>query len=246
MKVHDCVQGTPEWLALRTQCPTASELGNIIAYSKKTQSYSLRSWKDEMPESYLAHKLAERWLGHPLQSFDGGAMEQGSILEDEAIPWYELEYRMTLERPGFITTNDGSFGCSPDGIYTDGGMGIEIKSPQPNTHVKWLMGGGCPEKHVLQCQGGMYVTNWALWTFVSYCRGFPPLVVRLERDDEIQEQIFKATTLFSDRFKAEWARLVERNGGKEPKRKAPKPVVERDSDPFAANECVAPDTTQWR
>lgn len=199
-----------------------------------------------MPESYLAHKLAERWLGYPLQSFDGGAMEQGSILEDEAVPWYELENRVTLDRPGFITTDDGTFGCSPDGVVWGEDYGLELKCPQPNTHVKWLIDGGCPDKHILQCQGGMYVTERAHWMFVSYCRGFPPLAVHVERDEEIQEQIFKATTVFADRFKAEWAKLVERNGGKEPKRKAPKPVVERDPDPFATNEYAAPDTTQWR
>lgn len=228
MKIHDVAQGTPEWLALRAGIPTASELGSLI-----TDAGKLRKWDTEMPQKYLASKLAERWQGYPLQSYSGGSMEQGSILEDEAIPWYEAEYRVDLQRVGFLTTDDGSLGSSPDAI--DDERGYEIKCPQPTNHVKWLIDGVVPKEHVLQCQGGMYVMECDEWRFVSYCRGFPSLVVTVEVDPNIIETISDAVSDFHERMRTAWATLIERNGGEPPKRKTPKTVV-RDEDPFGTME----------
>lgn len=203
MKIIDCQQGTLEWLEARTQCATASELDNILSPTLKLRT-------GEMPATYLCRKLTERWLGRPIQTYSGGAMEQGSILEEEAIPWYELRHKCTVRRVGFITTDDGSFGCSPDGLMES--MGLEIKCPQEHTHVKWLLGGVCPPDHYLQVQGGMFVTGFKAWEFVSYCRNFPPLVVRVERDDEAQSAIAEAVVKFNEAMKGAWGRLVAANG----------------------------------
>lgn len=228
MKIHDVAQGTPEWLALRAGIPTASELGSLI-----TDAGKLREWKTETPNTYLYTKLSERWQGYPLQSYSGGSMEQGSILEDEAIPWYEATYGVDIARPGFITNDYGSFGCSPDGLLAC--SGLEIKCPEPPNHTKWLDRGECPPEHVLQCQGGMYVTGYDSWTFLSYRRGFPALVVPVQRDDKLIHTIEEAIYGFIDRMDAAWDRMVERNGGEPPKRKTPKTVV-RDEDPFGTRE----------
>ena len=226
VKIHDVVQGTEKWLAVRAGIPTASELGSLI-----TDGGELRKWDTEMPNTYLARKLAERWTGYPLQSFGGGVMEQGAILEEEAIPWYCAEYRVDLQRVGFLTTDDGSFGSSPDAI--DDERGYEIKCPQPTNHVKWLLAGGCPAEHVLQCQGGMYVMECDEWRFVSYCRGVPlPLVVTVEQDAKIQDVIDDAMDHFRNHMEEAWAVLLDKNGGPPIKRNAPR-VVERPSDPFA-------------
>jgi len=204
VKIIDCQQGTLEWLEARTQCATASELDSLISPTLKIRT-------GDTPATYLYRKLAERWLGRPIQTYSGGAMEQGSILEAEALPWYELRHRCSVKRVGFITTDDGSFGCSPDGMLD--GHGMEIKCPQEHAHVRWLLGGVCPPDHYLQVQGGMFVTGFAEWVFVSYCRSFPPLVVRVPRDDEAQLVIGKAIAEFSERMRESWERLVEVNGG---------------------------------
>lgn len=220
MKIHGVVQGTPEWLACRAGIPTASELGSLI-----TDKGAIRT--GETPKSYRARKLAEKWLGRPLHSFGGGVLEQGSVLEDEAIPWFEATHRRSVQRVGFITTDDDTFGCSPDGLIHL--RGLEIKCPQPENHVKWLLAEEVPPEHVLQCQGGIYATGLDAWTFVSYCRGFPALVVDVEKDSELQDTICKAVADFNWLLESDWLRLIELNGGP-PKRK-PAPV--RDVDPFA-------------
>lgn len=73
------------------------------------------------------------------------------------------------------------------------------------------------------------------WRFVSYCRGFPSLVVTVERDPDIQDVIDDAMDHFRNHMEEAWAEMIRRNGGEPPKRKAPKVVV-RDEDPFGTME----------
>lgn len=211
MKVFQVEQGTPEWLALRCGIPTASELDSLVSPTGKIRT-------GEGPNTFLCRKLAERWLGGPLQTFSGGAMEQGSILEEEAIPWLEIAVESELNRVGFLTTDDGCFGCSPDGLGASLGLptGFEIKCPEPTNHVKWLREGECPPEHLLQCQGGMYVTGYSEWQFVSYHRQFPKLIAVVKRDEKFMQAISEALVDFGIKMDAACKLLVEKNGG-EPK-----------------------------
>lgn len=205
MKILDVEQGTPEWLAARAGIPTASELDQIISPELKIRS-------GQMVETYFARKLAERWTGFPLQSFSSGAMEQGTLCEEEAREWFAFNFDAPVSQVGFITTDDGAFGCSPDGLIGNS-EGVEIKCPQPANHVKWLLAGGCPKEHQLQCQGGMYVTGFRRWHFVSYCRGFPPLVVVVEKDREAAEVIAAVTATFDARLNVGMETLTKLNRG---------------------------------
>lgn len=213
MKTIDVQQGSADWLEARAGIPTASELCNLI-----TEKFALRKTDTGMVQTYLATKLAEKWLGGPLPSFSGGVLEQGSILEDEARPRVELLLNTDIKQVGLLTTDDGSFGCSPDGLFADG-RGLELKCPQPVNHVKWLLEGECPSEHVLQCQGGMLVTGANEWVFASYCRGFPTLLTTVKRDPEVQTVIGLGLAAFGMLLDAAYAEIVARNGGKEPKRR---------------------------
>lgn len=206
MKIHNVKQGSPEWIALRLGIPTASELGNLI-----TDKGQVR--KGEMPRTYLMQKVCERWLGQPLFAFGGGAIEQGSLLEPEAIPWLCLEMGVDVKRPGFITDDTETLGCSPD-AWVHGRYGVEVKCPQPINHLKWLRSGECPEEHMLQCQGGMFVTGLDRWLFVSYRRDMPSMVVEVAKDNKYQDAILEATEQFTNDFAELFAWLLERNGGK--------------------------------
>lgn len=225
MKLIDVQQGSHEWLMARVGVPTASELDNLIHLAadrkKKGKVPAKALWKlrtGEMPKTFIAKKLAERWIGEPIHTWSGGAMTQGSILEDEALPWFAFEFDVTLERPGFITTDAGDFGCSPDGWIAANKSGVEIKAPEIHTHTKWLLAGVLPPEHAAQVQGSMFVTGAERWTFVSYCRRMPPLVLTVERDADAQDAIADAIKLFGESFAEGWAELVARNGGAEPSR----------------------------
>lgn len=225
MKILPFEQGSVEWMRARAGIPTASELDNIISPTWKIRT-------GEMPKSYLAAKLAEAWLGGPLIGFNVFDVEQGRILEEEARPWLELELNTEIARVGLCTTDDGSVGCSPDGIIwsEDEGCGVEIKCPQPTAHVKYLLRGEVPPEYLAQIHGGMYVTGFKEWKFLSYSRGFPKLLLTVERNEEIQTQIGQALFNFLQDFSEGFERLSEINGGP-PKRRpiaAPKQELEPD------------------
>ena len=203
MIVHRMAQGSAEWHHIRSGIPTASELGNLV-----TDKFAHR--KGEMPVSYLALKLAEKWLGGPLPTTGSWATEQGKMLEEEAIPWIEFEEGISIDRVGFITNDRGTFGASPDGICGD--VGFEIKSYQPVHHVKALLSGTVPEEHLPQIYGSMYATGFKSWRFVAYSRHFPKLLVTVQRDETIMAIIEEALAAFYARMDAAMARLKELNG----------------------------------
>jgi len=201
---HNVGQGSVEWLTLRAGIPTASELGNLV-----TDKFEIR--KGEMPKTYLAQKLAEKWTGGPLLSFGSWATEQGQLLEELAIPWLEFEHDISVERIGFLTNDENNFGASPDGLI--GESGLEVKCLQPVNHVKALLAGKVPEEYLPQIHGGLYVTGFESWNFLAYNRGFPKLYLEVEKDDDIQVVISEALALFLAKFQSGWNRLLEINEG---------------------------------
>lgn len=203
MKIHDVQQNSLEWLMLRCGLPTASEFDQLL-----TPEFEIR--KGEMPKTYLARKVAEAW-GGPLPGYNTIDMEQGSILEKEAIPHFEFSTGIEVTRVGFVTTDDGLVGCSPDGLIGDDG-GIEVKCPDAHTHVKYLLNGGLPKDYAAQVHGSMFVTGRSYWRFLSYRRGFPPLSIIVNRDEEIQAKIGAAIEPFVGRFQYAMEALEKLNG----------------------------------
>lgn len=200
MKIHDVQQGTPEWLALRLGIPTASEFDAIISPTWQTR-------KGDGPQTYLCRKIVEKVCKHIDENMGSSfAMEQGQILEHEAIPWYEFTYDTKIDRVGFCTTDDGRAGCSPDGLIGEDG-GIEIKCPQPHIHLGYLIDGKLPSQYAAQVHGSMYVTGRPYWKFVSYSRKLPPLVLHVERDEKIQAAIREALTAFLARLDEQMTKL---------------------------------------
>lgn len=210
MKVFtEFAQGSAQWIEAHCGIPTASEFDNLV-----TSSWEPRT--GEMPKTYLCRKLAEAWSG-PLPGFGSWGTEQGQILEGEARPWLDFEFNWKIQTVGFCTTDDGRIGCSPDGLIGDDG-GVEIKCPEGPTHIKYLLSGQLPVQYAAQVHGCMMVTGRQWWNFVSYRRHMPPLILRIHRDDGIQERLGEALAEFLERFDLAMVRLTELNGGPPPKR----------------------------
>lgn len=199
MKIHHEEQGTYEWLRHHIGRPTASEFSQFM-----TSDFELR--KGDMLKTYLAKKVAEKWRGEPLPAFGAWATEQGLIVEEEALPFFALEYDCDPKRVGFIESDDSRCGCSPDAIVRDG-IGLEIKSPQAHTHVGYLLDGKLPLAYQQQVHGSLFVTGWDQWIFMSYRRSFPPLVLTVKRDPAIMAKIGTALTAFYQQFDAAMTRL---------------------------------------
>ncbi len=200
MKIIDCKQHTTEWAQARLGVITASEADALI-----TPTFKVSEGKGV--ETYLYKKLSERLLGYAV---DGGGtfeMDQGNIVESIARPWFAFTYDVNVKTPGLCLTDDGRCGASPDGMLDDG-SGLEIKSPQGPTHLKYYFKGELPPEHRVQVHFSMFVTGAPYWKFVSFHRVLPPLVLRIERDEKIIATIGEAVAAFGKEFDAKHDKIM--------------------------------------
>lgn len=198
MIVHDCEQLSEAWFALRRGVPTASSFDRII--TPKTGKLAAAA------ETYIHELIGERLcLVPPAEKPPSGAMRHGVAYEAEARRWLEVELNADLRTVGFITTDDGRFGCSPD-FLTDDDCG-EIKCPQPATQVRWLLAGGLPLEHAAQVHGHLVVTGLAYCWFCAYCPGLSPLLIRVAAD-EFTEKLRAVLAEFDARYRAAYAQLT--------------------------------------
>lgn len=216
---------TLEWGLARVGVFTASEFDSLI-----TPLGEIR--KGLGVETYLCKKLAERWIGGALPSaFSGNFVtEQGNVLEEQAIPFAEFEYGLKIHQVGFISTDCGRSGCSPDGLIdfdaskfsktgptpyklTGDESGIEIKCPNLDTHIKYLLGNKLPTDYVAQVQGSMFITGCKTWHFLSFRRNLPALHLIINRDEEFCANLSQAIDEFTQRFDIAMEKLVKINGG---------------------------------
>lgn len=213
MKIHDTFeQHSLAWLNVRAGKLTASEADRLVTPLGKVRT-------GEGVKTLMLEKLAERWDGKPLEKQASTfTMEQGTILEELALPAFELETGLRLKRVAFIETDDGKCGCSPDSVIDGEDIGVEVKCPGVVNHLRYLLDGTLPSEYCLQVQFSMYVTGWKEWMFTSFRRRMPPLILSIKRDEEIQDAIHEAVVAFHGALDRAWLALLELNGGKPPAR----------------------------
>lgn len=166
-------QGSPEWHYARLGIPTASQFDRII--TPKTRKPASGS------ESYMHELLAEWATGLPAGAEGRGFMERGSLMEDWALSYYQLQTDApAIERVGCVLRDDGMVACSPDALVGDGGL--EIKCPSTVQHIANLLNG--VDRYFAQAQGGMLITGRKWWDILSYHPEIPAHIVRVYRDEE--------------------------------------------------------------
>ena len=67
--------------------------------------------------------------------------------------------------------------------------GLEIKCPEPHTHIKYLREGILPKDYIQQVQGSMLVTGLKQWDFLSYHPTIKPFLITVDADLEYQEKM---------------------------------------------------------
>lgn len=175
MKIIDCDQGSVEWYRARIGIPTASEFHQIVTPAKGLLSKSSRK--------YAYRLIAERLLNRPMESVDGQQwMERGKELEPKAAAQYQFVHDVELARVGFITTDDGMIGASPDRIVKGAAAGVEIKVPSPAVHIGYMLDGP-GDDYRPQVQGQNWVCEFDYVDFYSYSDVMPARVIRTGRDE---------------------------------------------------------------
>lgn len=170
-------QGTKEWLMLRLGKITGTRLGEIFK-------------SDNLP--VIDEMIAEIVTEHPLTNFSTKAVEEGKENEPLARLVYQEVKDIAIEEVGFCLSDTNDYlALSPDGFTIDRMGGVEIKCPQPKTHVKYIRQDKLPAEYKYQVYAYFLVNPKLEWLdFVSFNASFkekPMFIKRINRIDIVSE-----------------------------------------------------------
>lgn len=215
--IHDNVlQGTDEWRELRRGKLTASDMHLVITAKQ------LKAANNDKSRGHVFKLLTERVTGTVEEdTYMSDAMLQGDFDESLARDLYRQE-RKPVEEVGFVTREFdddqiGSFviGYSPDGLVEPRGA-IEVKSRNPRAQIETIIENAMPDDFAMQVHTGMLVADLEWCDFISYCGGLHMIVVRVWRNEDMDNAIIEAARTFYRRLHAEERRYhaaLETNAG---------------------------------
>jgi hypothetical protein len=212
MKIHHCEQRSDEWYRLRMGIPTASQFHNILTPLGAPT-------KGDRRAKYKFRLIAERLLQQSMDDrFENDWTRRGKNLEGAARDAFVDQSRgcTGIETVGFVTTDDGKIGASPDGFLRGvtgrrSKEGLEIKCPSPWVQVEYLLQ-GLESNYRPQVQGHMLVTGMKKMHLWCYHPSMPPVHVPTDRDDDYIKKLARALFDFCSELDAE----TERARGKGP------------------------------
>jgi hypothetical protein len=201
MKIYDCQQGDQQWTDLRLFTPTASNFHKILTPKKWEFSASAKP--------YAFRLVAQKLLNRTLESLEGlEHVERGKMDEPKARKAYEFKNDVLTKQVGFITTDDGKIGCSPDSLVGTVGL-AEIKCPAPEIMVKYHMNGeilgndsepysSFDDAYICQKQGQMLIAEREWNDLYAFSYEFPDLQKRFNRNEKFLSALGKALREFND------------------------------------------------
>jgi hypothetical protein len=199
--IHTAAQGTDAWRNVRCAIPTASKFHVLMTAEARKGKLTAGA------RSYMLDLLAEWAIGAPLDNTpSGGFIGRGTELEDEAKRHYEFTREADIEPVGFITTDDGNVGCSPDGLISSDGL-IEVKCYSLQNHISALL--QSDTEHIAQVQGCLWVSGRQWCDRVYWNPLLKPVVVRFERDEEYIADLDGAVHAFLAHIEAAKFRLLD-------------------------------------
>jgi putative phage-type endonuclease len=194
-------QGTPEWLNARKGKLTASRAAEIITPTGKLSASSKK----------LMRELARECIVDDPLRFQGNAATQwGHDYEPIARDAFTEITGYAVDRVGALqSTLHPCLGCSPDGMMMIGDVihGLEIKCPNVDTHVDYLLDGELPAKYRPQVHFSMAITGIQTWYFMSYFPGLKPLILPVTWD-EYTDKIKSAALAFAAEYEQEMPKIL--------------------------------------
>lgn len=148
--------------------------------------------------------LAERITGWTEPTFTTDDMWRGIESEPIARERYAEVSAVRVTEVGFMVRElpDGHrLGFSPDGLVGDDGL-IEVKSPRAKTHIRTIISGEIPPRHMPQIQAGLLVSGRNWLDFISFHGGLPMFVKRVRPNPQwfrvIEEAVARFETTASE------------------------------------------------
>ena len=184
-------QRSEQWFLARKGKVTASKMADVMAKGRGGAESVTRA-------KYLDQLVTERLTRDIQEGYTNEAMQRGTDLEPIARAAYSFHTGFDVVELGFVDHPDiDNAGASPDGLVGDCGL-VEIKAPNSNTHIEYILAGKPPAKYIPQMAWQLACTGRKWVDFVSYDDRLEDeskhlFIVRYHRDDEyiaeIEEQV---------------------------------------------------------
>lgn len=197
MKHIDVEQGSLAWYRARLGIPSASNFDKIITPGGKPSAQA-RKYKYRLIAERLLRESQDDEIGHVRW------VAAGKENEPYAAAHFQEVEGVELRRCGFITTDDGRFGCSPDRLIGKS-EGMEIKCPAPFTQIGYLLDGP-DDTYTAQVQGQLIVTGFDAMHFFAW-HGRMPSFHRVTLPDKTYQATLRDLL---ERFADELERDTER------------------------------------
>ncbi len=193
-------QRTEDWFLARKGKVTASRIADVMAKGRGGAESLTRA-------KYLDQLVTERLTKVVAEGYTNDAIQRGIEMEATAKSAFEFKTCLIVSDTGFI--RHGSIdmsGASPDGIIGGDGL-IEIKCPNSNTHIEYILAGKPPAKYIPQMAWQLACTGRKWVDFVSYDDRLEDeskhlFIVRYLRDDEYIAEMEEAVKKFLDEVEA--------------------------------------------
>jgi YqaJ-like viral recombinase domain len=193
MKLYHVEQGSVDWYRLRLGRPTSSNFHKIVTPKGAPSKQAV---------NYLYRLVAERLLNETMDDEIGFVkwVAAGKENEPNAVRQFEFVNEVELEPGGFITSNDGRIGASPDRIFKSHRESLEIKSPAPWTQLRYLLEGP-DDDYIAQTQGHLLVgDDFDAVHFYTYNPRTPPFHRIVMRERGYQAILASALDAFCDQL----------------------------------------------
>jgi hypothetical protein len=199
----DVEQGSADWSKLRTVIPTASRFDDVMTPMKMEMAAGRKK--------YACQIVAARMLSWQPDSLEKiKYVEDGKRNEPFAVAQLELVREVDTKKIGFVTTNDGRFGASPDRVVMGGdaiALTVEVKCPSIPEQFEYLLAEklatmkpvtqvGTPYK--CQRQGQLLIAEAEEAIFYSYNERMPACYVRSYRDEPFIKRLNEALQQFHE------------------------------------------------
>lgn len=197
-------QKSAEWFRVRAGLPTASNFHRIVTPGGKASTQA---------EAYMNYLLTEWYLGRSLEdeTYQSEWMARGTDLEQAAIEAYEFATGLETDECAFITSDDGTIGCSPDRLV-GGKRGAEIKCSKPQNHMTKMRNPTLDDKHRCQVQGCLWLSDRDQWDVVGYHPQLPLVIVPVGRAEDYIAKLAAGLWAFVDVMLQAREDLVKRFG----------------------------------
>jgi hypothetical protein len=175
---------------VRLGIPTASQFHKVLTPTGKISSQCT---------AYSYRLIAERLLKESMDDQLGHVewVQRGKQEQPNAERQLEFANGIKLDPVGFITSDDGRIGCSPDALIRGKPEAVEIKCPAPWTQVGYLLDGPGNDYRP-QVQGQLLVGEFDRVHFYSWHPRMPAFHLATQPDGPYIRELRSALDAFCD------------------------------------------------